>query len=278
VPAPGGGSAVLWIALLVPILAGLIMVAGYFLRGSGKPGGLGAVPHFGPPTTPVEPPADPIPPQEFARLLDEAEKTAVDNRVEWARRMAQTTPTPEQVERIQKSSNGAQDQITRVSRVLDPMIKSDQRPVRIAAAAALKTWGTRDNVASIKSRLGVPLEPDEVNKAGVAALGRIRDQASIKAIADLLPNDWALARYDVAATLKSIGPDAEEAVIPHLNVSGGFPVQNQRKAAAQVLQVIGTAKSIPELELMARSDNTWVKQEADKALAAIRARLPKDNK
>jgi hypothetical protein len=53
------------------------------------------------------------------------------------------------------------------------------------------------------------------------------------------------------ATLKVMGPAAEAAVIPHLRSDNWFA----RKDAFEVLKIIGTEKSVPELRIIAGNNS-----------------------
>jgi serine/threonine protein kinase len=265
------GRGAVWIAVLLPLLVVGAFAVISLLRTNfgGSGGGLFGLMH---PAEEKEPPAAPIPPEEFAGLLKEAESTAADNRRPWARRLAETPPTREQEER-HKANEKHDDDISRVSRLLDPMIRSEKPAVRIAAAQALQTWGTKENVEGIISRFGAFQEPDAVNKAGVAALTRIGGQRSIDAIAGLLANDWALSRYGVAAALKKIGPDAESAVLPYVKAAQHV---STRRAAVDVLQAIGGKKSITALQEITGSGDPFLKANAETALQTIRGRMGPD--
>jgi HEAT repeat protein len=139
----------------------------------------------------------------------------------------------------------------------------------MTAAQALATWGTKENVPNLIGRL--EKDDREVRAAVIKALAQVRDPRAIAPIAQRLTNDEDRTHGGVIAALQAFGGEAESTVVPYLS-SQSTPV---KRAACQVLAVIGSGPSIEALNEAIAHDNPLVRESATAALKAIRARLDK---
>jgi hypothetical protein len=196
---------------------------------------------------------------ELPHLADEMAGRPPEERIEWARQLAQTAPL-----------KGQDAEIARVAHVLDPMLNSDDRPVRLAAAQALGNWGTRENVPNPIRRLRE--DESEVRAAVIVALARIRDPGAIAPIAQRLADHSDQVRGSAVAALQGFGPEAEPAVLTYLS-SQSTPV---KEGVCEVLAAIGTKASIEPLTRAMEAPNPVIGPRAKAALETIRARLDKD--
>jgi hypothetical protein len=73
----------------------------------------------------------------------------------------------------------------------------------------------------------------------------------------------------VVQALEKLGPGAESAVIPYLDITNGYT----REWAAKVLATIGTKKCLPELKKLADKAKGAEKQAAENAIKTVGGRI-----
>jgi serine/threonine protein kinase len=261
------GSLWPWLVVVVVVcVVGIALLAYFHIRG---PGGGGGPPGVQAPKTPgfpfagpaPEPPAEPVKDEEFPKVLEELKKAAPAAGRQIARRLA-ATPPRQPGPGVPGTERYRQD----VSRALNPLLTQD-KPAKIAAAEALAHWGTKENVLALVDRL--TLDDGDVRKPAIQALVRIKAPRGLAAVADRLEDIWDRQQSGVANALKSAGPAAEEAVIPHLKSKDHFG----RREAAQILAAIGTEKSLPALEEVRNDKDHFFHNDVETAIKAIRTRL-----
>jgi hypothetical protein len=159
----------------------------------------------------------------------------------------------------------------KVARALNAPLLDPNPKVRDDALNALMVWGSKGNTATLLKVLGTfqSVSP-ACNTHIIAVLGAIKDPAAAPVLAQGLTD--VRARGAVSAALRSIGPAAEDAVIPFLTSLD----PGARFEASQVLAEIGTAKSLPPLQEAAQQylyDGVFARQ-AVIASEKIEARAP----
>lgn len=144
---------------------------------------------------------------------------------------------------------------------LESLLKTDDLRVRDCAARALQHWATQESIPALLKLLGdkSPL----VRGCAIQALGRLKATSAIDRLIRLWPDE-----FYVTAALKQMGPAAEPAVLKQLSSDN----DRMRSEACQVLEEIGTKKSIPALEKAQNDSNFLVKHSAKNALKAIARR------
>jgi HEAT repeat protein len=103
-----------------------------------------------------------------------------------------------------------------------------------------------------------------VRHKAIEALGSIRDERAIRALADCLGGD----SMEAAQALCAIGPAAERVVIEYAK----HPNAVVRYQAIKVLGRIGTRASVPVLSRMTRMGDPMMRWAAEEAMRAIRDR------
>jgi hypothetical protein len=136
--------------------------------------------------------------------------------------------------------------------------------VRAAAANVIKNFATERQIPLFLNALSDNWPP--VRNAAIEALIKLKSPKAIGPVAQCLNDPHS--RQDAARFLKAMGPAAEDAVIAQLKA----PDEWTRKDACEVLQAIGTKKSIPALENAAAAGGMMVQHAASAALAAVRGR------
>ncbi len=152
-----------------------------------------------------------------------------------------------------------------VAKAIGPLLKDTDQGVRDVALRATKTWLDRESVPFLITVLQDP-NPGAIFMRGQAIelLGTLRDPRAADAVAARLP--FTQERFAATKALKEIGGPAEEAVLRLLKDTDiGVKVE-----ACRILEVIGTAKSIPALE--AAEKDIVLMFPAKAALQAIRKR------
>lgn len=148
-----------------------------------------------------------------------------------------------------------------VARALEPLLGDPDRNVRFHAVRALAVWATAANIDALIAALDTAdhgmVEPC------VAALAQIQDPRAAAAIAAQLPTHT----FAAARALKSLGPTAEEPTLKFLK----SPDAGVRRAACEVLQAVGSQKSLRELKKLA--DDVFVRNQAEAAFYAIQTRV-----
>jgi hypothetical protein len=133
------------------------------------------------------------------------------------------------------------DRSVEVAKAVEPLLQDPDGFTRSDAARALAVWGGPENIPALIDALRDP--SFGVRWAVLDTLKALKDPSSVPALVEVLAtNDAGKA----AEALKAIGSGAEDAVIPCLRESGA-----RCREACNILKVIGTEKSIPELRALA---------------------------
>ncbi len=135
---------------------------------------------------------------------------------------------------------------------------------RMSAARALVNWSTEESVPVLLRMVKAERSP-LVLRPLIEAVMKYKPEEAIEPIARQLSN--MSVRRDAGQALKSYGPIAEEAVVAQLAIGDSF----SRIEVCEVLQVIGTKKSIPPLQLAVKDRDIFVSRAAVAALHGIRA-------
>lgn len=154
----------------------------------------------------------------------------------------------------------------KVAKALEKILLKDESVRhRTDAAMALKNWSTSENIpALIKAATDDRWPP--VKSSAIEALCNYTPKEAIKPVAQQMIN--MQTRGAAVKFLKAIGPDAEDAVLALIDYKDAWV----RAEVCQLLESIGTKKSIPALE-KAVSDESWmVNGNARKALAVVKLR------
>jgi hypothetical protein len=154
------------------------------------------------------------------------------------------TRTPRRLAALDNLARTAPDEAnrTRVSEALNAVLLDPDAKVRDEALAAVMVWGTKENTTTLLKVLGTAqtVGPD-CEAHIIAALGAIKDSGAAVALAQELTDPPM--REAAGAALRSIGPAAEDAVIPFVKSMDA----GARMEAGAVLAEIGTAKSLTPL-------------------------------
>lgn len=145
---------------------------------------------------------------------------------------------------------------------LEPLVRDADQNTRTTAIEALGIWGTRDTVPILLKAM----QEKETRGPAIKALGRLKDPRAVEPIADRLEDFFE--RGEAVEALKKIGPPAEDAMIQRLQHTDG----QVRQAACDVLQVIGTKKSLPILQKVASENDFFLSPKAKEAIKAIEMR------
>ncbi|MCA9057270.1 MAG: trypsin-like peptidase domain-containing protein, partial [Planctomycetaceae bacterium] len=148
-------------------------------------------------------------------------------------------------------------------------LQNSSSSVRNAAAEAFCHWATTAEAKTVAEILTT--EDNTMFRARQQAIQRLAElQKADAAPAIIGVMKEGLLRSEAKAALIRIGADAEAAVLTGLDtVSDQFA----RRELLEVLQSIGTEKSIKALEAIRQSGDFLLKSSAERALDAIRARL-----
>jgi HEAT repeat protein len=156
-----------------------------------------------------------------------------------------------------------------VSLALDPLVAGEDLRVRKSGCDAMQKWGTPANVPSLILAVnGGEFGVFDLRISAARALAAIGDERGFAAIASRLESSWDTGR-GLIEILVSLGPRAEDAVLPHLSDKQ----VHTRRAALQVIKQIGTAKSLPALEKL--RDDPFLRRDVPTAIAAVKARSGK---
>jgi len=134
---------------------------------------------------------------------------------------------------------------------------------RERAALALRVWCDEEHVPAIISALDDTHWP--VRRTATGILSNFRNARTAEAIAGIYKKDKITAKQ----ALLNIGPIAEDATLTLLDESADWTVRND---ACNILEKIGTAKSLPRLKEIYDRETNLVQSSAEKAIKAIRQR------
>ena len=186
-----------------------------------------------------------IPMAEFPAVLAELEKKPAIERLRvLAGRLAITPPTESQKKKHEEAMQAAgraknrtapkeqttrlaaQDDVTRVSAALQPLLERDDLESRWYGAKACQFWGTKANVVALIGLTSCEgYGGDSVRGAACRALGAIGDPRGIEPVVKRAVDQWDSGHQtdDLVAALEAFGSQAEEALLPHVKkgVSAG---------------------------------------------------------
>lgn len=158
-----------------------------------------------------------------------------------------------------------------IARALGGCLSQADEPTRAAVAKALADWGTIAEAPLLVAALDD--ESQNVVRGAIDALGRLRDPNAIDRLVGLIRE--RKARAPAAEALRKIGRPAEPAVAELLKDSDW----SLRLEACRILQVIGTALTLPDVEHLADADpNILVRRGAAEALEQIRNSMGQSTK
>lgn len=159
------------------------------------------------------------------------------------------------------------EQRAEVASALEKLLNENDSGLRNAAARCLGAWGSHANGPALAKL--VDHAESTTRWTAMGALGRLKYDPAADPIAKRLS---VVADHEKASdALIKMGPAAEAAVLKHAEKADSL-VQIR---AGKILLEIGTSASIPELEGWKKSDSTFVRRQAEEAIAAITAREKK---
>jgi HEAT repeat protein len=159
-----------------------------------------------------------------------------------------------------------------VAKALDPLVADNDRGVRDSALKAIKTWASRENTSSLVNLLAD--QDVNVRKLAIETLGKLKDERAIVPIGIRL-SDGA-DRQTASLILRTMGPMVE---IPE--VIGGLGNQDAavRLEICRILAAVGSSKSVPSLQRIAKVDkNKDVQIAATLAVKVIEEREKEKDK
>ena len=149
------------------------------------------------------------------------------------------------------------------------MVETQDDGLRLVAAKALIVWATKDNIPALKllliDRSAGSFVPWGPRYQALHALATTRHPEAIAAIATQLSDSSGYR--EAGKALREIGAAAEEEVASYLT----HKERTARIEACRILAVIGTKKSIPDLEKAVTVD-LGLEKEVDTAIQAISER------
>ena len=162
---------------------------------------------------------------------------------------------------------------------LIPLLQDKLEFVRREVASALGESGSRDAIAPLTNLLATDKEMS-VRAAAAMALGRIKDESAVtalaKAIDERAPKKKA-EEYELVkrAAVESLGeirsPAGVEVLVSALTNEGNS--LDTRRAAAMALGKIGSNSAVPALQATLHSDDPYLAEAAREALRRMHAPL-----
>jgi HEAT repeat protein len=150
---------------------------------------------------------------------------------------------------------------------LQPLVNDAERSISEGARKAMTALATNTNADFL---LGlIDSNDDRTSQFAVDLLVKLKEEKVAKPLAMQLGDPKKT--HAAGRALIALGAVAEPAVLPYLKNNE----LNTRKRAAEVLGVIGSKASLPELEKIARNknqDNFFARVAAERAVAAIKSR------
>jgi S1-C subfamily serine protease len=150
------------------------------------------------------------------------------------------------------------------SSLLDQLRESDLH-IQVQSTRALAIWGTKDSVEPLIKFLDATSDQG-ARVAAVETLGKLKDERAIETIVEYLPNPFV--RDKASWALKNFGAVAETKVAVALTHSN----RDARREACNILKAIGTAKSLPALEMAKNDESKQVAQAAEDAIRVLMKR------
>ena len=149
-----------------------------------------------------------------------------------------------------------------IAAALETLLDEGAVPTRASAATLLEKWATEDNIPALIEALEDEWKP--VQSSAAAALGRLKAEQAAEPLAALLED--LSTRSAAAEALQKIGPAAETHVAVYLDNSD----RSIRQSAAEILESIATAVSVPALIKALDDDWTFVSSPALKILIRLK--------
>jgi HEAT repeat protein len=118
-----------------------------------------------------------------------------------------------------------------VVRALEGTLNDPDGATQAAAARALAAWATREQVPLLVKVVSHPSQ--DVRRAAISALGRLKDERGAEAVASRLSDIFD--RREASQALQAMGPAAEKEVVKLLS----HPDLGTRAEAKRILKVIG---------------------------------------
>jgi HEAT repeat protein len=137
--------------------------------------------------------------------------------------------------------------------------------IRSRAVKAIGVWGTQEQVPEL-----IKLLDDQdafVKGNSFEALGKLGGKQAAEALAERVPPFFG--RREASQALQQMGEVAEAPVLPLLK-NKDWTIQSE---ACKILAVVGTRKSLADLEKIAKSDKGPLGKEAEKAVDTIKERV-----
>jgi HEAT repeat protein len=223
-----------------------------------------------PPASPSETPPAPAKPPESSkpdRPMLAADKESLDTALAALRLDdAQRKVAGEQLRQIPPDKARAKQVGDALVRALGETRDADARASLIHALAA---WYTPETLPVLLE--GLRDENLFVRHKTIEALGTLRDEQAIRALADCLGD----ANLSVPATraLVAMGPTAEKTVLKYAE----HPDRQVRLQAVRVLGQIGTERALPSLSRLSRVGDPMLRWAIDDAIQSIRYRRSDPN-
>jgi hypothetical protein len=212
--------------------------------------------------------------KEAQRVKDEARKAQeekarplTDKEIETA--LADlTSEDPERITTSAKllAEKKPQTPNPKIAKALESIVlKSEDVIQRTVASAALNNWSTPESVPVLIKVATTDRWPP-VQSNALEALCKYTPKEAIKPVAQQLVN--MQTRGAAVKFLKAMGAAAEDAVLAHLEDKDPWV----RAEVCELLETIGTKKSLAALEKAVADDNWMVNGNARKAVAAVKGR------
>ena len=151
-----------------------------------------------------------------------------------------------------------------LTRAVQPFLADDDASTQRAALEALMVWKTEQTATILIDLLKTA--PRAIERELVMAMATLQDERCAEAVAELLPQPDD--RAGAVDALRKMGPFAEEAVLRYLFHSELLV----RERACQILETIGTKRSLVDLSRLRRSRTRPTRAAANRAIEAIRSR------
>jgi hypothetical protein len=140
---------------------------------------------------------------------------------------------------------------------------------RDAAAIALGHWGTKESVGPLVSALADPFSL--MKGHAITALGKLKFESAVEPLGRVLAQP-GLETEQIIQALRQIGPASEKVFLDALSGAMSGPLSLYRDRIIAALGEVGTSRSLPALEAIARDRMGFHHQPAADAAAKIRAR------
>jgi serine/threonine protein kinase len=190
----------------------------------------------------------PLTAEEFPQAVADLKSSDANQRRLAVQRVALTPPN---------------DRRKEIAPLLETLLKDPDGQTHIAAARALGTWGSKDNVLAL-IRV-VDNSDGGLREAVIATLAKLKDERGVRAILGRWSDGWD--REKVTRALQEMGSMAEKPVLEYFEADKDHWT---RVEACKVLKSIGTKASIPALEKAANDKDAFVAGAAKDALKVVK--------